>query len=359
MRLLPTVLAAASFLQCSALVYASPQVTKVEPPNWWVGHTVNPVRVLIRGSGFEGASVHAATGLSVGNVRVNESGTYLFADITISPSAKPGDYSLEVRASGGSVNAPFRLDRPLSPTGRFQGFSQDDVIYLIMPDRFADGDESNDDPAISRGLFDRNKPRSYHGGDLQGIIDHLPYLQALGVTALWLTPVYDNLNHLNEKQTVEGQPVTDYHGYGAIDYYSVEEHLGNLALLRELVDRAHAMGMKVIQDQVANNVGPGHPWVTDPPKSAWFHGTPEHHVNETWQIWSLPDPHASSELKRDVVSGWFANILPDLNQEDPDVAQYEIENALWWIGVAGFDGNPAGHLALRGAKLLARLVSGT
>ena len=109
-----------------------------------------------------------------------------------------------------------------------------------MPDRFADGDESNDDPAISRGLFDRNKPRSYHGGDLQGIIDHLPYLQALGVTALWLTPVYDNLNHLNEKQTVEGQPVTDYHGYGAIDYYSVEEHLGNLALLRELVDRAHA-----------------------------------------------------------------------------------------------------------------------
>ena len=119
--------------------------------------------------------------------------------------------------------------QPLPRAGRFQGFSPDDVIYLIMPDRFANGDPSNDDPAVSHGLFDRTKPRYYHGGDFQGIIDHLPYLKDLGVTAIWITPVYDNVNHLNERERYNGQAITDYHGYGAVDFYGVEEHFGTLA----------------------------------------------------------------------------------------------------------------------------------
>jgi glycosidase len=322
----------------SGIIFARPVVTKVEPPNWWAGHSLNPVRLLIRGSGLAGATVSATTGLSTSDVRVNAAGTYLFVDLTIPPVLRPGSYPLQIRTADGTAVAPFVIATPLSAAGRVQGFSPDDVIYLIMPDRFANGDPSNDDPGISHGLFDRKNNRFYHGGDLQGISDHLGYLKNLGVTAIWLTPVYDNTNELNQRQAVGGQPVTDYHGYGTIDYYAVEEHLGNLVLLRKLVNEAHRAGIKVIQDQVANHVSPYHPWVTDPPQATWFHGTPARHVNESWQIWTLPDPHASIELRRSVLNGWFNDVLPDMNQDDPEVARYEIQNALWWVGSAGFDG---------------------
>lgn len=317
---------------------AAPTVTKVEPPNWWPGHTLNPVRVLIRGTALTGARVTAAGGLTVTNMRTNDAGTYVFVDVTIPAETQPGDYPLQIQTAEGDVTAPFRLDAPLASAGRFQGFSPDDVIYLIMPDRFANGDPSNDDPAVSRGLFDRKNSHMYHGGDLQGIIDHLPYLKSLGVTAIWITPVYDNTNEPNRRQAVKGEPISDYHGYGTTDYYAVEEHFGTMQVLRKLVDDAHRLGLKVIQDQVANHVGPNHPWVQDSPKPTWFHGTAAHHINETWQIWTLPDFHASRRLQTDVLNGWFADALPDLNQEDPDVAQYEIQNALWWMGMAGFDG---------------------
>jgi glycosidase len=317
---------------------APPAVSKVEPPNWWVHHTLNPVQVLIHGAGLRGATLKAPNCLGVRNVHANNSGSYLFADIVIGKSCKAGEYPLTVTTSEGSVGAPFRLDEPLSTAGRFQGFSPDDVIYLIMPDRFANGDKSNDDPEISRGLFDATDPRRYHGGDFQGIIDRLPYLKSLGITAIWITPVYDNTNKPNAQQSVNGKPIADYHGYGAVDYYGVEEHFGDLALLKKLVDQAHGVGLKVIQDQVANHVGPAHPWVDDPPKPAWFHGTPAQHINETWQVWNLQDAHSTDNLKHKVTDGWFANLLPDMNQEDPDAARYEIQNALWWVGVAGFDG---------------------
>ncbi len=317
---------------------AVPQVSKVEPPNWWPDHTLNPIRLLIHGNGLQEASVSAPEGITATNVRVNQAGTYLLVDVAIARGLAPGNYALQIKTDQGVATARFRLETPLPAEGRFQGFSSDDVIYLIMPDRFANGDPSNDDPAISRGLFDRKNSHFYHGGDLAGIMQHLPYLKELGVTALWLTPVYDNTNQPNHRQAVKGRAIADYHGYGAVDYYAVDEHLGSLALLRKLVDEAHAIGLKVIQDQVANHVGPDHPWVTDPPKPDWFHGTRAQHINETWQIWSLPDPHASASLNRNVLDGWFADALPDLNQEDADVAQYEIQNALWWMGEAGFDG---------------------
>ncbi len=317
---------------------AALSVTKVEPPNWWAGHSLNPVRLLIYGSGLTGAVVTAAPGLSAGSASVSSSGTHLFVDLTIPPETRPGEYPLQIKTPQGLATAPFRLDAPLPPAGRFQGFSPDDVIYLIMPDRFANGDTSNDDPAISRGLFGRSNSHFYHGGDLQGIIDHLPYLKDLGVTALWLTPIYDNSNHLGSDPFHSANHTSDYHGYGAVDYYAVEEHFGNLPLLRTLVDDAHRAGIKVIEDQVANHVGPAHPWVADPPTPTWFNGTPAQHLKETFNLWDLIDPHASGDLVRPVLSGWFADVLPDLNQDDPEVAKYEIQNALWWIGIAGFDG---------------------
>ncbi len=292
---------------------------------------------MVRGTGLTGAQFKVARGFRAANVRVNERGTYLFADLTISNSARPGPVSISIATAEGSVAVPFEIASPLPRAGRFQGFSADDLIYLIMPDRFANGDPSNDDPAISKGLFDRSKPRYYHGGDLQGVIDHLPYLKDLGVTAIWLNPVYDNVNHLNARETYDGAAITDYHGYGATDFYAVDEHLGTLAKFRELVDRAHQAGIKVIQDQVANHTGPYHPWVNDSPTPAWFNGTLAHHLANTWQTWTLMDPHSPAAVRKSTLDGWFIDILPDLNQDDPEVARYLIQNTLWWIGVSGMD----------------------
>ena len=319
--------------------HASPEIRKVEPPNWWIGHSLNPVRLLISGKGLARAAVNCSVeGVKVGPAKASDSGTYLFVDLEIRSDAKAGSYPLQVITSEGAVTAPFQLLAPLSRKDRFQGFSSDDVVYLIMPDRFANGDPSNDDPSISRGLHDRLKPRYYHGGDLQGILQHLPYLKDLGVTALWINPIYDNVNHVNEHEKYDGQLVTDYHGYGAVDFYAVDEHFGDLAIFQRLVDAAHALGIKIIQDQVANHTGPYHPWVTDSPTPTWFNGTLQKHLANTWQTWTLMDPHATPALQRSTLEGWFINILPDLNQNDPEVSRYLIQNTLWWIASTGMDG---------------------
>jgi glycosidase len=317
---------------------SAPQVFKIDPPNWWAGHTINPVRLLIRGRNLSRARVQLqGSGLAVSNVHSNATGSYLFIDLTIDPQSRPGRRSLKLINAAGSVSFPFDVLAPLPRQNRFQGFSPDDFIYEIMPDRFSDGDPSNDNPPQSPGLLDRSKSRYYHGGDLQGIINHLSYLKELGATTIWLTPVYDNVNHLNERERYDHQPITDYHGYGAVDFYGVEEHFGDLAKLRELVDDAHQMGIKIMQDEVANHTGPYHPWVQDPPTTTWYHGSEAAHPEENWQTWTLLDPHAPPQLRSATLDGWFLNILPDLNQDDPEVERYLIQNTLWWIGVAGFD----------------------
>ena len=318
---------------------STPEVTKVEPPNWWAAHSINPVRILIRGRNLADARVSAlGAGITItSRPRVNANATYLLVDVSISRAARPGARRLRIATPGGEVDAPFAISPELSRVGRFQGLTVDDVVYLIMPDRFCNGDTSNDEPPRSRGLLDRSRPRYYHGGDLRGVINRLPYLKELGVTALWLNPIYDNNDGLNEKEVYDGKPITDYHGYGAVDFYAVEEHFGDLPTLRELVDKAHALGIKIVQDQVANHTGPYHPWVKDAPTPTWFNGTESDHINETWQTWTLQDPHATAEIQRPVLDGWFINLLPDLNQSDPEVRRYIIQNTLWWLGVSGFD----------------------
>ena len=335
-----TVLAATllfTTLTCAA--QNAPTVLKVEPPNWWVGHSIKPVRVLIRGQHLMGAHVEAVgAGLRTGLTRINAAGTYLFVDVLIDEDAKPGRRALRITTSAGTADAPFEISAPLPRTGRFQGFSPDDVVYLIMPDRFSDGDQSNNDPAQSRGLYNRANKFYYHGGDFQGIINHLPYLKDLGVTAIWLTPWYDNVNHPDEIEKKEGGTTTGFHGYGAIDFYGVEEHFGTLAKLQELVNEAHKLGLKVIQDEVANHTGPYHPWVDDSPTPTWYNGTKEHHLANVFQTWVLHDPRAEEKIRRETMEGWFLNFLPDLNQSDEEVERYLIQNTLWWIGVTGLDG---------------------
>jgi glycosidase len=324
------------FLLARLALPAPPSVTKVEPPDWVVEPVGLTLRMLLTGSDLTGASVRApfpTTGLSV-----SQTGTHLFFDLKLPPNFTPGSYPIHVTTASGAVDAPFSIVRALPPQGRFQGFSPDDVIYLIMPDRFANGDPSNDDPDISRGLYDRSNPRFYHGGDFAGIIQHLPYIKQLGATAIWMTPIYDNSNHLNQRERYNSHAITDYHGYGAVDFYGVEEHFGTLDGFRELVDKAHSLGLKIIQDEVANHTGPYHPWVKDPPTPTWYNGTESHHLNETWRTWTLIDPHATAEIQKSTLEGWFANILPDLNQDDPECARYLIQNTLWWIGRTGLDG---------------------
>lgn len=307
---------------------AVPVIEKVEPPSWWTEHSLQQIQLIIKGSGFQGAELlSGASGLRVDSYSVSPNGDYITATISIHPErALVGINRLIVRTPAGEKSIDYPLEAPLDTNGRFKGFTPDDVIYLIMVDRFADGDATNNDPPESAGFYNRKAPRSYHGGDLQGIIDRLPYLKDLGVTALWLTPIYENSDR-----------AADYHGYHTVDYYDVEEHFGDLNKFRELVEKAHSLGIKVIQDQVLNHVGPEHPYVDNPPFKNFLNGTRSQHLDNVFDIFSLTVPNGDPKRVEATLKGWFAGILPDLNQETPEVAQYLIQHSLWWVGKTGID----------------------
>ncbi|MGH9509092.1 MAG: alpha-amylase family glycosyl hydrolase [Terriglobales bacterium] len=317
-------------LLASTLALASPPVVrKVEPPNWWIG--LRDPMLLIAGENLSNATVRVTyPGVRVLRSEPAANGRYLFVWLKILPTARPGRVALSIRTPESSTSAelPLARRRPHTTPDAFQGLSTDDVIYLIMPDRFADGDPANNQPPQSPGTYDRSRPRAYHGGDLRGIRDRLPYLRDLGVTALWLNPVYDNDN----------RSANDYHGYGAVDYYAVDEHLGTLAEFEELVKAAHQQGIKTFLDNVPNHCGPRHPWTAAPPQPDWFHGTVEQHMAARSPFDPLTDPHSVPRQWRDMVEGWFANVLPDLNQENPRVAEYLLLNSLWWVEQSGLDG---------------------
>jgi neopullulanase len=317
----------------------APEIIKVEPPGWWAGHTINPVRLLVRGKNLSGARITSLRPeIKPSAIKINQAGSYLFVNIAINAAAKPGEYPLTLETAAGKATMPFRITAPLDPATHFQGITSDDVIYLIMPDRFANGDATNDAPSDSpHEANDRKNSRAWHGGDFRGIINRLPYLKDLGVTALWLTPWSDNWNGVNKCDKL-WCPNTYYHGYHAIDYYAVEDRFGDLETLRELIEKAHALGLKIIQDQVANHVGSQHPWAKDPPLDNWFHGTLARHVQNEFRGDLLLSPHAAEKSRRRTLDGWFSDDLPDMNQDEPEVARYEIQNALWWVATTGIDG---------------------
>src|ERR1041385_6159940 len=245
---------------------APPAGTKVEPPNWWGGLTPD-LLVLLSGHGLHATKVACnLPDVVVGRTQATQHGDYLFVWLKFGPNLQSG--TVVCRATTPSGQATFEL--PVAarhPTGkRFHGLTSDDVIYLIMPDRFSNGDPANDEPPEFPGSHDRTKPRAWHGGDLQGIRAHIPYLEGLGVTALWLTPV------------VKNGAAEDYHGYGAVDLYAVDPHLGSLADYQGLASDLRKRRMKLFFDAVPNHVGPNHPWVRKPPLADWFHGSAEKHL---------------------------------------------------------------------------------
>lgn len=304
----------------------TPRVEKIEPPNWWANHTINPVRLLVRGAGFQNAKVVSKNGaLKVSNVRVNDRGDYIFFDVTIPKNAKAGKYNFDVTTPNGRTTVPFEIFPPLNTN--IQTITGEDVVYLIMPDRFSDGDPANNKDV------DRKNPRAWHGGDFRGIRQKIPYLKELGVTAVWLTPWYDNPDEANQCDK-PWCPNTNYHGYHAIDYYAVENHFGTLEDLREMIRECQKNGIKVIQDQVANHVGIQHPWAKNPPLENWFSQFAPNSFNNS----VLLSPNASQAERDNLLKGWFNELLPDNNHTEPEVSKYQIQNALWWIGTTGING---------------------
>ena len=325
-------------LLCSSVGAQAPVVTKVEPPNWFIGHSINPVRVLVRGTNLNAVRVTCGT-LRCSDVRISERGTNVFVSVTVPAGTRAGSYPVTLTTANGRTSFDFAVHAPLARTGRFQGVTTDDVMYLIMPDRFANGDTTNDNPARSRGLHRRDDARFYHGGDIEGVRQRLPYLKSLGITAVWLMPIYDNVDSIAHRAPQSWAPngFTDYHGYGAVDLYAVEEHFGDMAAYRRLVEDAHAQGMKIVMDMVANHTGPEHVWAKDPPTPTWFSGTLAQHLPNNWKMEALADPYAAKAVQDSTLRGWFANILPDFDQSDPEVERYLIQNTLWWVGMTGLD----------------------
>ena len=317
----------------------APSIRKVDPPSWWANHSINPVRLLLHGTNLIAAQVTSQSpGIVVEDIRVNARGTYVFLNARISSSLRPGRYPMKLQTPQGTAIFSLEINAPFNVPTNFQGITTDDVIYLIMIDRFSDGDSTNNAPAgAPPEASQRKNARAYHGGDLRGVINHLGYLKELGVTAIWLTPWCDNWNGV---KTCDKPwcPSTYYHGYHAIDYYGVEDRFGDMSTLRELVKTAHSMGLKVIQDQVANHVGSQHPWANDPPLNTWFHGNMQAHELNRFQNSALLSPHANPLEVKNTLEGWFSDDMPDMNQDEPEVARYEIQNSLWWVGMTGIDG---------------------
>ncbi len=256
---------------------------------------------------------------------------YLFVWLQIGGKAAPGKIALEVATANGhqTVEIPLERRNPAGegakPSVGFNGFSPDDVIYLIMPDRFDDADAATDFPGSA---FDRTAPKAYHGGDLGGIEKRLPYLKDLGVTTIWMTPIFQNDDTLG----------TSYHGYGATDLYAVEKRLGTLDDYRSLVKSTHQLRMKVLLDCVPNHIGVAHPWVKHPPTDHWLHGSLAHHLLTHSSFVPLTDPHSVPQQWRDVAEGWFVDSMPDMGTDDPITAQYLRQNALWWVETGAIDG---------------------
>lgn len=307
-------------LSAAALAQA-PLIRRVAPPDWWQTGRRQSLRLLITGRHLRGVRAQVTpASFQARDMRASANGHYLL--LTLAWQGRPAPAArITLSGPGGRAQTLFRF--AAAPVHQPQGFGPDQVIYLVMVDRFARG--RGPDPTIS-GALQPAAARGYHGGDFLGIRQHLDYFRRLGVGAIWLTPIYDN------------GPPQDYHGYSAINEYRVENHFGNLASLRALVAAAHRRGLRVIQDQVANHTGPENPWVRDPPEPDWFHGSVSDPPVASFDYAPLADPYASPAMRRAVTDGWFAGILPDLNQSNPDVARFDIQNSLWWLGETGMDG---------------------
>lgn len=306
-----------------------PALERVEPSFWWVGMNNPKLQLVVHGNGIASRDVKLDyAGVTLSKVHKVENPNYLFLDLLVSTEAKPGKFNIEFQGKNQKkLSYTYELKARDKSPNRIQGITNKDFMYLIMPDRFANGDKRND---VIKGMQETalNRDSMYyrHGGDLQGIIDHLDYLEDLGVTALWLNPVLEN-----------DQPKTSYHGYANTENYKIDPRFGDNALYKKLVDESHARGIKVIKDLVHNHFGSQHWILKDMPSKDWVHNWPEF-TKSSFKDQVLFDPYASEADRKIMTDGWFDGHMPDLNQKNDFVKNYLTQSHIWWIEYAGLDG---------------------
>lgn len=332
-----------SFLGCIAIIqflslslgYAqSSPIKRMNPTNWWVGMKNPELQILFYGDkiGNQSLSLKKYKGVKLKKVHKVENPNYIFADLEISSSAKAGNLEFSFSDGKTQFSQAFQLkaNSPYQP----KTLDQSDFIYLLMPDRFANGDESNDKFAdMADPLMDRSSPWLRHGGDLQGVTNHLDYFTDLGVTALWLNPVIEN----DQPTTNEGGTLRSaYHGYGFTDHYTIDRRFGGNAAYKTMVDEAHKKGLKVIQDAVYNHVGINHWILKDMPFKDWLNQW-DTFTQTSFKDPAVLDPHASTLDRNIMEKGWFMEFLPDLNQRNEFVAKFLIQHAIWTVEEFGID----------------------
>jgi neopullulanase len=319
------------FLLLLAMTNLYAQHAQIYPTNWWTGMKWNKVQLLIRGeSSLANEKIRIAyPGITVTKVQLLENPKYIAVDINISSSAKPGTVQIEFSSNGDKkiVGWPLKAHRKGNGKTYAQGVTSSDFIYFLMPDRFSNGDPSNDKiPGMLDQSLNRDSIFFRHGGDLKGIINHLDYFQSLGVTTLWLTPVLEN-----------NMPDRTEHGYAITDHYKVEPRFGGDSAYLQLSNELHKRGMKLIQDAVYNHMGLQHFLMQDPPMKSWVHQWPEF-TKPNYRDQTHFDPYASERDKKKMANGWFTEQMPDLNQSNPYVANFLIQHAIWCVEKFGVDG---------------------
>ena len=318
-------IAAALGLWASA---AAAQIDRVEPLSWWTGMKT-PLQLMINGEGagsFDRVRFEGGKGLKVKAVHAADSPNYLFVDVEVSAKAKPGTYTLVLGNGSEELRYPYRIEARSEGSAQRASFTTADLIYLIVPDRFANGDQSNDSTPDTAEKAQRESPMGRHGGDIQGIIDHLDYIADLGATALWSTPLLGSDN-----------PRGSYHGYACTDYYHIDPRYGSNELYREMVQKAHSKGIKVILDVVTNHSSTSHWWMKDLPFKDWVHvKDPYVNTNHTFSLGM--DPNASKADIEIMEEGWFVRGMPDMNLDNPFMLKYFQQWAVWWIEYSGLDG---------------------
>ena len=318
-------------LAATAAKPSSPQINSVEPPYWWTGMANDTLQIMLSGPriGLTETSMKPYEGVSlIESVRL-DSPNYLLLYLTVSDTAKPG--VLDFTFSDGKKKAALRYElKERSKAVKAQGFDASDVLYLIMPDRFARAGATTDAEA-SRGLeyaveVDRADLNARHGGNIAGMEQHLGYIDSLGVTAIWVNPVLEN-----------DMPGGSYHGYATTDYYRIDPRFGPNGQWRDFVGKAHDRGIKVVMDMIFNHSGSNHPWMKDMPSRDWYN-FPDSAVTTNFRLSTLHDPYVSDYDKKRTVDGWFVTAMPDLNQRNPHLRRYLSQNSIWWIEDSGIDG---------------------
>ncbi len=309
------------FIFCLISFIASSQIRHVEPLNWWIGMKNTSLQLMINGNdiGLTTVSINYP-GVTVKKVSKADSKNYLFIDLVIAPTTKAGNMTIQFNRDGKKVES---IDYPLlsrqKDASKLKGFNASDVIYLITPDRYANGDYLNDNIPGMKERMDRNKPGGRHGGDIRGIINNLDYIASMGFTAIWPTPLLEN-----------DMPAYSYHGYAITNHYKTDPRFGTLADYKELSQRARDKGLKLIYDGVVNHTGSGYWWMKDLPFKDWINYA-DTLVRTNHRRTINQDKYASAYDKDLMTNGWFDTTMPDMNGKNPFMSTYLIQNSIWWI----------------------------